>query len=299
MPYFSEKETGPRPRTEEIINPAVWGGIVAHIQKLVATGAFGKEYPLQCPDGRGTIGTDENLFSLALQAQMYGLQWPLQTKRTDAEAFSSNEPFAPETLLILDLVQFCFNKVAKPLPYSYHQFLGHDHLNFDVEAGRQEFRKEINGLFARNGVAYELDSGGAIVRLGPPILREAVSDFIFCTGDTTLDQMLEEARRKFINPNTSIRREAVERLWDAWERIKSLEEPEDKKISINLLLTKAASDPDILKMFDDEGRELTRIGNKFHIRHTEMDQILITDSDHLDYLFHRLFAMIQLLLRKR
>jgi hypothetical protein len=111
--------------------------------------------------------------------------------------------------------------------------------------------------------------------------------------------MLEEARRKFINPNEAIRREAVERLWDAWERIKTLEEPDDKKMSIDLLFKKAASDPDILQMINDEGRALTSIGNKFHIRHTEIGQIMISDSDHLDYLFHRLFAMVWLLLRKR
>jgi hypothetical protein len=33
--------------------------------------------------------------------------------------------------------------------------------------------------------------------------------------------------------------------------------------------------------------ELTEIGNRFMVRHTETDKIPITESAHVDYLFHR------------
>ena len=109
---------------------------------------------------------------------------------------------------------------------------------------------------------------------------------------------LEEARIKFLSPDASVRREAVERLWDCWERIKTVEEPDNKKRSIALLLDKVAAETSIRQMLEEEARKLTEIGNTFHIRHTEVTQTRISDSDHLDYLFHRIFAMIQLVLKK-
>ena len=48
-----------------------------------------------------------------------------------------------------------------------------------------------------------------------------------------------------------------------------------------------------------EAKELTDIGNSHLIRHYEVKQVPVIDIDHVDYLFHRLFAMIQLMLRKK
>jgi hypothetical protein len=45
--------------------------------------------------------------------------------------------------------------------------------------------------------------------------------------------MLDESQKKFLNPHPDIRKEAVERLWDCWERLKSIENPKSKKDSIN------------------------------------------------------------------
>jgi len=111
--------------------------------------------------------------------------------------------------------------------------------------------------------------------------------------------MLEESRKKFLNPDPIIRREAVERLWDCWERIKTLEIPDNKKASTETLLNRAATDLDVRELLGKEAKELTDIGNSFHIRHSEVGQTTISDSDFIDYLFHRLFSIIQFLLRKR
>ena len=45
--------------------------------------------------------------------------------------------------------------------------------------------------------------------------------------------------------------------------------------------------------------ELNSIGNSYLIRHSEVTQVAVIDVDHIDYLFHRLFAMIQLMLSKK
>ena len=47
-----------------------------------------------------------------------------------------------------------------------------------------------------------------------------------------------------------------------------------------------------------EATTLTEIGNKFQIRHFEADKQPITDLAHVDYLFFRMFALIDLFVKK-
>ena len=299
MDYFSDKEIGAKPRTVENITPAAWGGIVALIMEQISNGAFGNRHPETCPDGAGTIGTDKHIFSLAMKAEIPAIDWPLKTEQRKSNGLSRDtKPYVPDTLTVLDLIQFCYQSVAKPIPLSYHNYFGHSHLRFDENAGKKEFRDKVNKIFERNGIAFTLNSNGSIERIVSPIIKEFLSAH-FSTGDLLLDKMLDEAQKKFLSPQPEIRREAIERLWDCWERLKSLENPNNKKDSITTLLDKAASDSDVRTMLEEEARKLTDIGNAFHIRHTEITQIRITDDAVLDYLFHRLFSIIQLLILKR
>jgi hypothetical protein len=43
------------------------------------------------------------------------------------------------------------------------------------------------------------------------------------SGDDVLDQLLREAMNSFRDPAPAARQQAAERLWDAWERLKSLD----------------------------------------------------------------------------
>jgi hypothetical protein len=89
---------------------------------------------------------------------------------------SSVEPYAPSTGPALDLVEFCHRHVAQPVNDDgrFHSYYGHFHLEFDRDAGRELFRSQINLIFARNGLAYELHSNGGVERLAPPVLRESL-----------------------------------------------------------------------------------------------------------------------------
>jgi hypothetical protein len=55
----------------------------------------------------------------------------------------------------------------------------------------------------------------------------------------------------------------------------------------------------MLGPLEAEARELTTISNAHLLRHSELAQAPVTDVDQIDYLFHRPFSMIQLLLKKR
>lgn len=141
-----------------------------------------------------------------------------------------------------------------------------------------------------------MDETGRITRLAPVILHEALAAAIFNTGDGPLDELLETARRRFLDRDPSVRHDALEKLWDAWERLKSLENPRDKRDSVKRLLDRTANEQNYRDLLEDEAAILTQIGNTYMIRHSEVDKIPISTDAQLDYLFHRLFATIRLIL---
>jgi hypothetical protein len=283
--YFSDRHLGPPPRVVTEIPEAVSIGVVGLVRNRSNDGWFGLGYPDQCPDGRGPTGTDTNALKDALAAhRLYN-------------PFEVAVP-AASTMELLDLIEFAFEKIAEPQRGSHHGFFDHYHLAFDQAAGRASFRSEINRIFERNGIAYELRDVGQIERIAPEGIREALSQAVFRTGDQALDELLERSRRKFLSPNPAVRRESLETLWDAWERLKSLEPGRDKRQSTERILDIGSAEPNFRELLENEARLLTNIGNAFMIRHAEVGKIPIADNEHVDFLFHRLFAVIRLLLKK-
>jgi hypothetical protein len=292
--YFSDKEKGPKSREGTNISHEVWGGIVALIDSLITKGAFGLNFPVICDDGAGIIGTHAGNMELAIKAEIPDIK-KISTKIKNNDAFVRFQGYTPPTLAILDLIEFCFDNIAKPSSEYYHSYYKHNHLAFDQELGRVEFRDKINLIFARNGLAYELEKEGTIKRLVSTELQELLDSSNFKTGDETLDTMLKDARKKFLNPDPKTRKESLERLWDAWERIKTLKDT-DKKKSIEKILDDASAEKTFREELEKEARTLTDIGNTFHIRHSETTQVHLKSDSHVDYLFHRLYALIHLIL---
>ena len=283
--YFSDRELGPRPRVQQEITEATWGGIVALIKRFLSDGSFGQRFPEECPDGDGICGTNQHDFSLALKAEISEIQWPL------------NSSIIPSTLDTLDLLEFCHRVVAKPSQISFHSFHRHHHLVFETAPGQADFRNDVNRILSRNQLTYELNSSGEVKRIAPPILQEALNSAVFSTGDNQLDELLETARTKFLDPNPTTRKDSLEKLWDAWERLKTVEPGKDKKASVTTLLNRVTQEINFRKTLEKEAKELTDIGNTFRIRHSETTQIPLNSDEQVDYLFHRLFALIWLALK--
>jgi len=250
-------------------------------------GSLAERFPLNCSDAPIPFGSDESVIKPAFQSEFPSMQWPLHLNDI------------PDTLSVLDAVEFFYRHVSKPMRKEYHAFFKHHHiLIFDQDAGRQEYLNDVKRLFRRNSLAYELLEDGRVVRLEPVVLREALASATFQTEDQELNRLLENAREKFRDPDVSIRREGVEKLWDAWERLKTIESGADKAEQIKALLTRAIPKLEFRERVNQEAIALTNIGNDFAIRHTETNRIIISESEFLDYLFHRLFALIQMLLRR-
>ena len=130
-----------------------------------------------------------------------------------------------------------------------------------------------------------------------PLLTKPLSGCTFKTEDAILNKLLESARVKFLSDDQNLRREALEKLWDAWERLKTIEPGKDKKDSTRILLDKATPDRNFRKTLEDEAMQLTAIGNSYMIRHTEIGKIPITSPEQTNYLFYRMFSLIRFLLR--
>ena len=118
------------------------------------------------------------------------------------------------------------------------------------------------------------------------------------TGDAELDRLLESAQRLARDAAPEARRQGLETLWDAWERLKSLDGPNKKMAITKRLEYSAGNSGPFLTMLEVEAGELTRIGNEFHIRHFESNRHELSEPKHCEYFFFRLFSMIQLLLAK-
>jgi hypothetical protein len=280
--YYSDRTGTPRARTEETISKKIWDAIAAEVDSRVEDGAFGESFPLTCDDAPVPIGCNASAFWKVADAHL--------------PDWHRHEDETPSTPAILDFIEFCYERVAEPIQVGYHGFFRHNHLRFDQDEGRERFRRDINRIFARNGLAYELETSGEVERIPPPILREAVRT-IFSTGDAELDALLNQAVAKYLSRDLGERKESLEKLWDAWERLKSLEDPANKKASVETLLRKAVPTPELRKVVNTDAEALTAIGNTFMIRHSEVGKVTIDRSEDIDYLFHRLFALVRLLLR--
>lgn len=283
--YFAQRELGPPPRINEEITIPVWQGIVALVQSRVRDGSFGNVFPERCFEHNYTVGTDERLFGRALVGAIASLTWPL------------NEDEVPRNFGALDLIEFCYARVARPRQEAWHDYGRHWRLSFDVNAGRAEFRGEINAIFAGHGIAFELREDGQIVRLAPPEVQNVLNTAQFNTGDAELDRLLNGARARFSRPQLEDRRDGLEKLVDAWERIKSLEDPNDKRKSTRLILDRCATNPTFRELLENNASLITNAGNTFMIRHAEVNKVPLDTSGQVDFMFQTVFALVYLILR--
>ncbi len=281
---FTERHGQTAPRVTEALDETTRNALLTLVSARIEGEWFGLTFPDKCHDGYPYAGTDFTMLRETMKG--YGVLWPGEIDRANP----------PDDGRIFDLIEFSYEFIAEAKDPSYHSFMSHSHYSYDRETGRQKFTNDINRMFERNGMAFELKNG-EVTRIAPAVLHESLAEAVFHTGDDVLDGLLESARLKFLNHSLDVRRESLEKLWDAWERLKTVEAGNDKKASAKALLDKAAAEPAFRGKLEQEARELTDIGNTFLIRHTETDKIPVAESPQVDYLFPRLFSMIRLLLR--
>lgn len=248
----------------------------------MADNSLGYGFPEQCPDDRGPYKCDEHALNLRLVAENPKLDFPLSPDNV------------PPTPFVLDLLEFCAKYVGFPIEGSHHSYFDHYHLTWDRPKGLEVFVNEVNLMLQRNNVAFELSESGQARRLISKTLEQSFNEFIPLSGDDETDRLIFRAKELFVSPLLPDSRDGLEKLFDAFERLKTLEAGKDKKQRAISILAKSAPNQLMFhEMLSDEAMALSKIGNQFRIRHSETDQEPLESSHDVDYVFIRLFAFIQ------
>lgn len=112
------------------------------------------------------------------------------------------------------------------------------------------------------------------------------------TQDEELNHLIEEAKERYLRLGDQA--VALEKLWDAFERIKTYFGP-NKKRSADQLIDRLSIDIE-REVFESEFKLLTKIGNDYRIRHHETNKIPISTPNQTAYLFFRMLSLIGLCL---
>lgn len=292
--YISDIELGVVERSSEEITRDVWNGIVSIYENAIAFNLLSGSFPKECPDGQGISGCDKNQLENTIKAEIPSLTIPI--KSCNSESFCQEGEAPPEKYEILDFIEFLYKSIKDPRTIGrYHDFHHHYHYEFiDDGESKSEYKDKINAMFERNGIIFYLDDDGKIKRTVPESLQKIITDIRFSTSDARLNELLEISYSKFILPKIESRIESLEKIWDAFERLKTYFE-ENKKVSANTLISTVSSDNILFHdCISDEFKSLTKIGNGFQIRHFETDKEQLKSNLHIDYLFYRMSSLIHL-----
>lgn len=123
---------------------------------------------------------------------------------------------------------------------------------------------------------------------------ELLSNKITKTEDQIFNELIDSAKNFYIEGN---KQEAIEKVWDAFERLKTILNPGDKKKSAQSLIELLSVEIE-KSFFEHEFKTLTDVGNNYMIRHSEVNKISLTDNSSKDYLFFRVLALIDLAIQK-
>lgn len=306
MQYYSDTNKSNKLLANEIISVDKWESIRNLIVRYIKGKFFAKEFPMMCEDGNGRVfecdvdSLQRNLNSVVPQAPSLTKQCVLIENRFDPEDEQKKNQFFNDdvirTYAVLDTIEFLYSHITDYEEGDYHERYRHYHLKFkETDKNKQKFREEINDIFRRNKMNYELSDDGKIRRtfsvMIAPLLNVDVK-----TNDEELNKLINEAVTFYQNPKVEDRQRGIEKLWDAYERLKTEEKGKKNKSIEDVLKKMSEGDEVVNKLLDKEGLELRYIGNNFRIRHHETDKKEIT-ANMMDYFFFRCLTFVHLFLK--
>ncbi len=123
-------------------------------------GYFQETFGYDCVDTGpvpGTAGPDVEAFCLRRLRKLN--LWPVDKQ---LESYSEED--------LLDIVELLHDCISKPVEGRYHNYsdCGWHYWTFDLEAGRAEFRDQVNELLGDYGDGYELSPQGEVISHSSP-----------------------------------------------------------------------------------------------------------------------------------
>ena len=194
---------------------------------------------------------------------------------------------------------------AEKIIFNLKDDLENDYIGFkladDMSRAEKLFGKELPAIVdcmeeAKNySGTIRRNSQTIIDLLEMELAEQAILSFDLATfriGDTEFCKLVEQSFQLYKEAKIGM---ATEKVWDAFERIKTYYQQCDKKSSADRLLDVISKDNAAYKeMLQEEFSALTKLGNGFRIRHHETNKKDICCNEHYDYLFHRCLSVLKL-----
>ena len=257
------------------------------------------KYPAECPDGNGCCGLDFEKFSEDMEFEiptLFRREGRIEKPRSIYNVFeagSIDDEF--DQYALIDLIEFVAQNIRDITRKSYHSFFRHDDLSFgETNEIAKKFIEEINRTFQKVGLLYQLTTNLEVERIEETaILSEKIEKNIQTINEPGLRELLIMAVQKHKSPYPDDQKDAVEKIWDAFERLKTYYIDKKKNESADQIISDMSEGKEAyIKLFTAEFKLLTEIGNNYRIRHHETNKIDITDIRHYDYFFNRCLALI-------
>ena len=261
------------------------------------------KYPKECEDGRGCCGVDKLKLAKQIIFEIPDLYLdesgliaaPLRSFnvfKTDPDTDDYNQ------YALLDFIEFMHSNIRDIQKGDYHKYYNHYHINTMNSVNiRNKFVSEINLCFQRAGLLYKLNTTGEVERIIPnDVATTDVEQIVLSLNEKGTRELLQEALDLHRSHEPNAKRDSVEKIWDAYERLKTYYYPDlDKKDSVQRIISDMSNGSDIYHtLFEEEFQALNKIGNNYRIRHHEADKTDITDGRYYDYFFNRCLSLIAL-----
>lgn len=259
------------------------------------------KYPEECPDGNACCGLDRIKFNEDLEYEIPTLfrcdgiiDKPKIHKNIFVDGLREDKY---DQYALFDLIEYTARNLRDIVRKSEHSYFGHYHFLFgSANTVSQKFVSEINSIFTKTGLLYCLTDNFEIERVeDKSVLSAEIEQRIDCIKETGLRELLHTAIQKHKSPYPEDQKDAVEKIWDALERLKTYYTTLDKKDSAAKIVNDIAGEnTSLIELLNAEFKALTDIGNNYRIRHHETSKVDITDPRHYDYFFNRCLSLIAL-----
>lgn len=211
-----------------------------------------------------------------------------ETTRVEDEVFSDISQFE-EPKCYINNVYCKTNNMEKFInftrPYNIMDVIEYYYkYNKDINADTK-FDIEINEILKCNNIDFFIKDGKIVSTINKNINITSLENI----EEAGLKELVQKSIDYFEKDNKSI---AVEKIWDALERLKTYYSPNKKDSIKKIIKDMSNGQSEFEVLFNKEFMELTYIGNNFRIRHHEMNKIEIYDDFHYEYFFKRCILLI-------
>lgn len=168
--------------------------------------------------------------------------------------------------------------------YPYYVFDIIEYFSYMLD--NSTYIEDLNKIFSDNEIGFGLFNNRLIKTEEHMITDEKIG----LLSEVGLKELINNANKLYDRKDYGL---ATEKIWDAFERVKSYKKPGSKKESIEILLNQMSNnDQNYYNFFESEFSKLTKIGNDYRIRHHEIDKIDIPDERYFRYLFKKCSILI-------